>query len=169
MRRGGLRLVLLDLLTDGPKHGYEIIREVEQRTRGGYEPSAGTVYPALQTLTDEGLVRFEQEGERRIYHLTEVGRAKLAECAEWIAAFWARFGAENESAVDRELAFLQETVADLQSTLFRWTRYPIERGDAAAIQKVRAALEQCQAEIRSILMEAPGTLATDRAEAPPGD
>jgi DNA-binding PadR family transcriptional regulator len=88
-RRGEARYVLLDALRDGPKHGYEIIKHLEERSGGEYAPSPGTVYPTLQYLEDAGQVRSEQSAERRVYHLTDAGRAELEARAEDLQAFWA--------------------------------------------------------------------------------
>ena len=90
-RRGEARYVLLDTLRDGPKHGYEIIKALEERSAGRYTPSPGTVYPTMQFLEDQGLVRAEQEAERRVYALTEQGRAALESHAADLTDFWARF------------------------------------------------------------------------------
>src|SRR5437588_12185035 len=76
MERGALRFVLLDLLRGGPRHGYEMIRELEERTHGQYAPSPGALYPTLQYLTDLGLVSVVQEGERRGYELAGTGGAE---------------------------------------------------------------------------------------------
>ena len=72
--RGSIRAALLALLTEGPMHGYQMIRELSARTGGAWQPSPGSVYPTLQLLEDEGLVRVEQQDERRVYHLTDAGR-----------------------------------------------------------------------------------------------
>lgn len=74
---GRLRLYLLKLLDDGPKHGYEVMRLMEDRTLGMYVPSAGTIYPRLQRLELDGLIVNTQEGGRKVYALTDAGRAEL--------------------------------------------------------------------------------------------
>jgi DNA-binding PadR family transcriptional regulator len=77
---GRLRLYLLKLLEEAPRHGYEVIRLLEERFQGLYAPSAGTVYPRLAKLSDEGLVSHTTEaGGRKVYSLTDAGRAELAE------------------------------------------------------------------------------------------
>jgi DNA-binding PadR family transcriptional regulator len=76
---GRLRLYLLRLLDEAPRHGYEVIRLLEERFQGLYAPSAGTVYPRLAKLEAEGLVTHSTEGGRKIYSITEAGRAELAE------------------------------------------------------------------------------------------
>ncbi|MFD7662198.1 helix-turn-helix transcriptional regulator [Streptomyces sp. NPDC059788] len=76
---GRLRLYLLKLLDEAPRHGYEIIRLLEERFQGLYAPSAGTVYPRLAKLATEGLVTHTTEGGRKVYAITEAGRAELAD------------------------------------------------------------------------------------------
>ncbi|MFF2651310.1 helix-turn-helix transcriptional regulator [Streptomyces sp. NPDC058045] len=76
---GRLRLYLLKLLEEAPRHGYEVIRLLEERFQGLYAPSAGTVYPRLAKLEAEGLVTHTTEGGRKVYSITEAGRAELAD------------------------------------------------------------------------------------------
>jgi DNA-binding PadR family transcriptional regulator len=76
---GRLRLYLLKLLDEAPRHGYEVIRLLEERFHGLYAPSAGTVYPRLAKLEAEGLVTFTTEGGRKVYSITDAGRAELAD------------------------------------------------------------------------------------------
>ncbi|MFE7482898.1 helix-turn-helix transcriptional regulator [Streptomyces sp. NPDC057552] len=75
---GRLRLYLLKLLDEAPRHGYEVIRLLEERFQGLYAPSAGTVYPRLAKLEAEGLVTHATEGGRKVYSITEAGREELA-------------------------------------------------------------------------------------------
>ncbi|WP_354348741.1 PadR family transcriptional regulator [Pseudarthrobacter sp. PvP090] len=72
--RGEVRSAVLALLAERPMHGYQIIREIEERSGGCWKPSAGSVYPTLQLLADEGLIRAEESNGRKIYSLTEAGR-----------------------------------------------------------------------------------------------
>lgn len=74
MGRGDVRASVLFLLAEKPMHGYQIIREIEERTGGRWKPSAGSVYPTLQLLADEGLVTVAMEEDRKVYHLTAEGR-----------------------------------------------------------------------------------------------
>ncbi|MEU0912949.1 helix-turn-helix transcriptional regulator [Streptomyces althioticus] len=76
---GRLRLYLLNLLDEAPRHGYEVIRLLEERFQGLYAPSAGTVYPRLAKLEAEGLVTHTTEGGRKVYSITDAGRAELAD------------------------------------------------------------------------------------------
>jgi DNA-binding PadR family transcriptional regulator len=82
---GRLRLYLLKLLAEGPKHGYELIRLLENRFLGLYAPSAGTIYPRLQRMDAEGLVTYTQAGGRKTYEITDAGRAELTQRAGELA------------------------------------------------------------------------------------
>ena len=75
MRRGDVRSALLIALQDGPGHGYELIQALEAKTEGRWRPSPGSVYPTLQLLDDEGLVRSTERDGKRVYELTDEGRA----------------------------------------------------------------------------------------------
>lgn len=76
---GSLRLYLLSLLAEGPKHGYELIQSLSDRFGGTYSPSAGTIYPRLGKLEEEGLVTKESDGRKTVYSITEAGRRELAD------------------------------------------------------------------------------------------
>ncbi|MDO7883456.1 PadR family transcriptional regulator [Salinibacterium soli] len=81
MGRGDIRTAILAALAVEPMHGYQIIQAIEARTHGAWKPSPGSIYPTLQLLADEGLVTAEQVGERKVYSLTEAGRAAAEEIA----------------------------------------------------------------------------------------
>ncbi|MDQ4215077.1 PadR family transcriptional regulator [Microbacterium capsulatum] len=74
MARGDVRAAVLALLAERPMHGYQIIQEIEERSGGAWKPSAGSVYPTLQLLADEGLIEAAEQGGRKTYSLTEAGR-----------------------------------------------------------------------------------------------
>ena len=74
---GSLRLYLLSLLAEGPKHGYELIQSLSDRFGGTYSPSAGTIYPRLGKLEEEGLVTKESDGRKTVYSITDAGRREL--------------------------------------------------------------------------------------------
>jgi Transcriptional regulator PadR-like family len=78
MGRGDVRAAVLALLAERPMHGYQIIHEIEERSGGSWKPSAGSVYPTLQLLADEGLISAEESNGRKTYALTEAGREKVA-------------------------------------------------------------------------------------------
>src|SRR5437773_2084371 len=76
---GDMKYVILKVLKDKPRHGYEVMKELEDQLRGCYSPSAGTVYPTLQLLEDEGLVTSREVEGKKIYEVTDAGRACLEE------------------------------------------------------------------------------------------
>jgi DNA-binding PadR family transcriptional regulator len=88
MRRGDVRAAILALLVEMPYNGYQIIQEIERRSEGLWKPSAGSVYPALQQLEDEGLIAANEGGTQRKYALTEDGRAYAAAHEAELAAPW---------------------------------------------------------------------------------
>jgi DNA-binding PadR family transcriptional regulator len=75
---GSLRLYLLSLLAEEPRHGYELIQALSDRFGGTYVPSAGTIYPRLAKLEEEGLVTKSTDGRKTVYSITDAGRAELA-------------------------------------------------------------------------------------------
>ncbi|MFE3073999.1 PadR family transcriptional regulator [Streptomyces sp. NPDC059247] len=81
-RRGDVRASILALLKDRPMHGYEMIREIGERSDGAWKPSPGSVYPTLQMLEDEGLIVSESEGGKKLFTLTDSGRAEAEEGPE---------------------------------------------------------------------------------------
>src|SRR3954471_11736268 len=82
VRRGNVRSAMLALLDDRPMHGYEMIQELEERTGGRWTPSAGSIYPTLQLLEDEGLVKPEEVEGRKVYSLTDSGKEAVPERTE---------------------------------------------------------------------------------------
>jgi DNA-binding PadR family transcriptional regulator len=93
-RRGDVRLAALLLLAEEPRNGYSIMQEIEQRSEGAWRASPGSVYPALSQLEDEGLIRSEEHDGRRVYAITDAGRAALAERPEGAPAPWEAVGEE---------------------------------------------------------------------------
>lgn len=96
-RHGELRLALLKLLADEPRHGYELIKAIEELTGGDYAPSPGAVYPTLQLLADEGMI--EEQGDdtpRKAFAATDAGRAELADKAGEVDALFERLTAHGE-------------------------------------------------------------------------
>jgi len=86
--RGDVRSAVIALLSEQPMHGYQIIQEISQRSGGSWKPSPGSVYPTLQQLEDEGLVRAQEQDGRRVYRLTEEGQRIAADRAEEFASLW---------------------------------------------------------------------------------
>ena len=95
MGRGDVRAAVLALLAKKPMHGYQIIREIEERSNGTWKPSAGSVYPTLQLLADEGLISAEESNGRKTYALTEAGREVVA--GSDTTAPWETAGGDDKS------------------------------------------------------------------------
>ena len=114
---GGLRLYLLLLLGEEPRYGYELIRLLEDRFMGLYTPSAGTIYPRLNALEDDGLVEHEIVDGRKIYALTTAGRAELEERRDEITAVAAE-AVQSARAMATELRDeVRSSVRDLRREL----------------------------------------------------
>lgn len=131
---GELRLALLALINEEPRHGYELIRAIEDMTGGGYAPSPGAVYPTLQMLEEEGLIKqtkpaeSDEEGEaeagsKKPFKATKAGRAELADREDEVDALMERLGAHGERA---------EKVREKSPDLFR------AMGNLASVLKNRA-------------------------------
>jgi|SRR5689334_15953075 len=125
---GRLRLYLLKLLAEGPRHGYELIRLLENQFLGLYAPSAGTIYPRLQRMEQDGLVSHTQAGGRKVYEITDAGRAELAARAGELAAL--------ESEIDA-------SVADL-STLAN----EVEQGVRGSVRDIKRELREATREAK---------------------
>lgn len=96
-RRGDVRSAILRLLAESPMHGYQIIQELSVRSSGAWTPSAGSVYPALQLLADEGLVISEETSGKKVFSLTEAGTAEVAKTADQPAP-WEE-AAQNDAGI----------------------------------------------------------------------
>src|SRR3954468_20122502 len=98
LEHGDLRFVVLALLAEQPRHGYELIKELEERTGGAYRPSAGVIYPTLAMLEDEGLVRpSEGEAGRKLFEPTDAGKKVVEESRAHVEAIFARMAEVAES------------------------------------------------------------------------
>jgi DNA-binding PadR family transcriptional regulator len=87
---GEVRLAILSLLSESPKNGYQLMKEMKERSGGLYRASAGTVYPTLQMLEDEGLIEPGQQEGKRVFQLTDAGRTELARDPEAVRRIWER-------------------------------------------------------------------------------
>lgn len=96
--QGALKTIVLALIAEQPRHGYEIIKEIEHRAGGAYAPSPGVIYPLLTMLEDMGLAELcASEGAKKLYTATEQGKAELAANQGEVDAIFARIAAARES------------------------------------------------------------------------
>lgn len=122
-----LRLVLLKLIADQPRHGYELIRDIEERTGGAYAPSPGVIYPTLTMLDEMGLVEEARtEGARKQFAVTAAGTALLDERAVEVAALFARLDAMGAERARVDRAPVRRAMDNLSNVL----RHRLHRDDA---------------------------------------
>lgn len=128
-RRGDVRASILALLKDRPMHGYEMIREIAERSGGSWRPSPGSVYPTLQMLEEEGLVSGEETGGKRLFSLTETGRTEAEAGPD---APWEEAGQGEHWGVVREFAQAEGAVRDALRQVVT-TGTPEQRAKALAV------------------------------------
>ncbi|SDR65269.1 PadR family transcriptional regulator [Agrococcus carbonis] len=143
MGRGDVRAAVLALLAERPMHGYQIIREIEERSGGSWRPSPGSVYPTLQLLADEGLIDAHESEGRKTYSLTEGGRAE-ADAAEGKAPWHA--SSERESAGPGALAKAGVELAQAAAQVGR-------TGKPEQVQQAVALLDEARRKIYAILAQ----------------
>src|SRR5580698_3270356 len=131
---GEIRLALLSLLSEGPKHGYQLMKELGERSGGVYQASAGSVYPTLQQLEDEKLIRVKQEGGRKTHSLTAAGRRELERDPEAVRRIWER----AEECEDWGQSFGPESmmVMPLLSPLVKASLQAAGRGGASRVRDI---------------------------------
>lgn len=147
-RQGEVRLALLSLLSDGPAHGYELMKRLEERSGGMYRASPGTVYPVLQQLEDEGLARAQEQDGKRIFHLTDEGREELLLHEEAIARIWSRAGGWKEWGVH-----MGPETAEIWGTWGRLTKAAFKaaaRADFEETERIREVLERARKELEDL-------------------
>lgn len=149
-RSGEVRLALLSLLEERPKHGYELIKDLEARSGGLYRASAGTVYPTLQQLEDEGLVVAQRVEGKQAYSLTASGREELARNAVGVRGIWRRARGWEDwgRCMGPEIAVLAGSFADLMKTALRVARSVAHQPEQLA--KVREVLEEARKRLEDV-------------------
>lgn len=135
---GALRLIVLDMIAEAPRHGYELIKAIEERTGGGYSPSPGVIYPTLSWLEDMGYAAAEAEGGRRRFSITPDGRAFLATNHAALADIAARMGAGRHGGRRNAPGPVLEAMDRLKHSLR--TRFAGGTVDAAAAEAIAAAI-----------------------------
>ena len=144
-RRGDIRTAALLLLAEEPRNGYQIMQEVEERSDGAWRPSPGSVYPALQQLEDEGLIRSEEIDGRKLFALTDAGRAHVQERGDDKPAPWEQMSGDVSDQVT-ELGKLMREVA------FAFTQV-IRTGSEAQMVEARKVLATARRDLYRILAD----------------
>jgi DNA-binding PadR family transcriptional regulator len=151
--RGDVRSAILALLAEQPMHGYQIMSELTERSGGAWRPSPGSIYPTLQLLQDEALVRGEEvDGGKRLFQLTDTGREAAAELGG--RAPWETVGDEGDDSI-RELR-------DLVFGVMGATRQVVHTGDADQLGRAREVLRDARRRLYRILADESG----DQGETP---
>ena len=144
-KRGNVRAAALALLAEEPMNGYQIIQQISERSGGIWQPSPGSVYPALAQLEDEGLIALQDTtGGRRAYGLTENGRAYVAEHAEELNAPWSAMAGAASTAHDMRRLVHQVHLAATQV---------ISAGTDEQVSQARKVLTQARRALYRILAE----------------
>jgi DNA-binding PadR family transcriptional regulator len=149
-RRGDIKFILLELLAERPRHGYDLIKELEARYGGFRKLSPGSVYPTLQMLEEGGYLTSEQVGGKRVYTLTDEGRNLLAERNQQATpdSPWDAFN-PFVSGKSQEFIELRNAATELAAAVGQVAR----SGDLERLRRVRELLDQVKREIYKILAE----------------
>ena len=120
---GEIRLAVMSLLANGPRHGYGVMQDLESRLALQYKASAGSVYPALKQLEAEGLVACERQASRKVYSLTRSGRRELAKNPEVFEQIWRRFDESHEEETAKD------NLGDITTSLHRLLKAAYRAGE----------------------------------------
>jgi len=146
---GELRLVLLKLIADQPRHGYDLIRAIEELTGGGYIPSPGVVYPALSVLQDIGHIEeTESDGARKAFAVTPDGTAELEANAERVEALLARLAALAERREHIDAAPVRRAIDNLRTVLR--DRLGSDEADKDMVHEAAAILDEAAQRIERL-------------------
>ena len=146
---GELRLVLLKLIADEPRHGYDLIRAIEELTHGVYAPSPGVIYPTLTLLEDMGFIQESQSGgTRKAFAVTPEGQAHLVEKTDEVQALLERLSALGEDRRKAGGPPIKRAVGNLLSAL--WHRVTRDDVDEAAIHEIAAILDDAAQKIERL-------------------
>lgn len=147
---GEIRLAVLSLLGESPAHGYQLMTRLERRLGDGYQASAGTIYPTLQQLEDESLVRAEVTDDKKVYSLTHAGRHELDSHADDVEDIWRRAEAKSEWGVMRH-----PDAAEIVGPALRLAKAALKavvksHGDPTVVEAVRDVLDDARERIDRI-------------------
>ena len=142
---GEVKFVILRLLKEKPRHGYEVIKALEEKMGGYYTPSAGTVYPTLQLLEDEGYIRAEDSDGKKVYHVTPEGERYLEQHRHLLDEILDRVRETVRDFTGGGIGEVQGAFAQLAATTFRkaWRRGP----DDPALKRVAEILRKAKEEV----------------------
>ena len=144
---GDMKYVILKLVQEKPRHGYEVMKELEERMHGCYTPSPGTVYPTLQWLEDEGLVRAKDVEGKKIFEITDAGRAFLEEHRDVVEEIFDRVEQTVERVMGGAMVDVNRAVGRLVKAVYR-AGWKVRDDDAR--KKVAEVLTRAADEIEAL-------------------
>jgi len=153
-QKGDFKYMILDLLKDKPRYGYEIIRELEDRFHGFYSPSPGTIYPTLQYLEDVGHVTSKEQDGKRVYTITADGLKFLGEASKTVDDVWNRMKhgwGEWDSEFREQFRDAMGEIADLGRLIGRRARGM----NRDKMRRIGEILKRAYSEIEKIISEEP--------------
>src|SRR5437667_3781557 len=151
---GDMKYVILKLLKDKPRHGYEVMKELEEQLHGCYSPSPGTVYPTLQWLEDEGLVVARDVEGKKVYEITDAGRKFLEEHRDIVEDIFDRVTETVERTVGGSMVEVNRALGQPVKAVYR-TGWKAESD--AARKGVAEILAKATAEIQELAKKPAGT------------
>lgn len=152
--KGDLKYVILDLLKDQPRHGYDVIRALEERLGGFYNPSPGSVYPTLQLLEDQGYLSSSQLDGKRVYAITDEGRSFLAGRSEVVERLRARMEERRGFGGTPEAGELFGEMRQLGMLMFRLGSSGAFQ-DPERLRRLREVVVRARRDIEAIFADAP--------------
>lgn len=147
--KGDLKYVILDLLSEKPSHGYEVIQTLEEKSRGLYSPSPGSVYPTLQLLEDLGYVSVAQQDGKKVYSVTGEGQKFLQENRQSVDDIWSRAGGGWDPEMAAEMHEIRHEVMGLGKRFGR--EMHAGRLDSDKLRRVREVISSAVRQIEDIL------------------
>jgi DNA-binding PadR family transcriptional regulator len=148
-QKGDLKYVILDLIKDKPRYGYEIIRALEERSHGFYTPSPGTVYPTLQMLEEMGYASATEQDGKKVYTITEEGRAFLSERKDVTDEVRSQMKRRWDPGKIGKIVLVMKEFHAIENLLGRRLR----RMQPEKLQRIREVLVRAGQEIEAILEE----------------
>ena len=153
--RGDMKFVLLELLQERPMHGYEMIKALEEKTGGFYSPSPGSIYPTLQLLEDGSLVTSTEVEGKKVYTITDAGRAALAERQSTQEGFagppWMRWHGRGGHGPKPEMQALRSEVAETARLLSIAGRVALK--DPEKLGRLRGIIERTRSELNTLIYD----------------
>ncbi|HEY4241216.1 MAG TPA: PadR family transcriptional regulator [Kofleriaceae bacterium] len=147
--RGGVRYLVLDAIADTPRHGYEIMSVISDKTRGAYKPSPGVIYPTLQLLEELGHVKVTEKDDKKVYAITAAGTRDLDEHKDEVAGFYEQSDDDVwEDQIDN-LRFFMERMRSLGRAFRRSARRG--RLSPETMAKVKQILDDATTKLEAVL------------------